>query len=173
MLQVQTKAESNTDMTALIKMEELSSRYRLLKVIPWVLKFMDCLKHKSKCKASRLMNCDIKEAEKTWIRDVHGKLRLEKCFEQLKGMLNVTEVEGILRCEGRLENMNLPYEAKKPCLLPKDCPLIRLVLQDCNQRITQGSVNATLAEVRRQFWIPKGRQVVKKILKKCDICTRD
>ena len=36
-----------------------------------------------------------------------------------------------------------------------------------------GGVNATLAEVRRQFWIPKGRQVVKKMLKQCGICTRD
>ena len=48
-----------------------------------------------------------------------------------------------------------------------------LVVQDCHQRVMHGGVNATLAEVRRQFWIPKGRQVVKKMLKQCGICTRD
>ena len=55
---------------------------------------------------------DIKEAEKAWIRVVQGKLRLEKGFERLKSMLNEVEVEGILRCKGRLGNRNLPYETK-------------------------------------------------------------
>ena len=59
------------------------------------------------------MICDIRGAEKAWIRDIQGNLNLEKGFDQLKGLLNVIEVEGILRCEGRLGNMNLPYEAKK------------------------------------------------------------
>ena len=110
------------------------------------------------------MICDIKGAEKAWIRDIQGNLKLEKSFDQLKGMLNVIEVEGILRREGRLGNMNLPYEAKKPCLLQKDSLFTNLVVQECHQRIMHGGVNATLAEVRRQFWIPKGRQVAKKML---------
>ena len=35
-----------------------------------------------------------------------------------------------------------------------------------------GGVRATLAEVRSKYWIPKGRQCVKKILSKCTICKR-
>ena len=119
------------------------------------------------------MICDIKGAEKAWIRDIQGNLKLEKGFDQLKGMLNVIEVEGILRFEGRLGNLNLPYEANKPCSLPNDSLFTNLVAQECHQRVMHGGVNATLAEVRRQFWIPKGRQVVKKMLKQCGICTRD
>ena len=138
-----------------------------------MLKFVDCLKHKRKCETSKLMICDIKEAENSWIRDIQGNLKLEKGFHQLKGMLNVIEVEGILRCEGRLGSMNLPYEAKKPCLLPKDSLFTNLVVRKCHQRVMHGGVNAALAEVRRQFWIPKGRQVVKKTRKQCGICTRD
>ena len=46
------------------------------------------------------MICDIKGAEKAWIRDIQGNLKLEKGFDQLKVMLNVIEAEGILRCEG-------------------------------------------------------------------------
>ena len=138
-------------MAAIIKLEEFSSRYRLLRVTAWVLKFVDCLKRKMKCKTSKLMTCDIKGAEKAWIRDIQGNLKLEKGFDQLKGMLNVIEVEGILRCEGRLGNMNLPYEAKKTCLLPRDSLLTNLVVQECHQRVLHGGVNITLAEVRRQF----------------------
>ena len=94
---------------------------------------------------------DIKGAEKAWIRDIQGNLKLEEGFDQLKGMMNVIEVEGILRCEGRLGNMNLPYGAKKPCLLPKDSLFTNLVVQECHQRVMHGGVNATLSEVRRQF----------------------
>ena len=111
-LQVQTKDENSTDMPAIIKLEEFSSKYRLLRVTAWVLKFVDCLMRKRKCKTSKLIVCGIKGAGKAWIRDVQGKLRLEKDFEQLKGMLNIVEVEGILRCEGRLGNMNFPMKQR-------------------------------------------------------------
>ena len=74
-------------------------------------------------------------------------------------MLKVVEVEGNLRRQGRLGNRNLPYEAKKPCLLPKDSLFTKLVVQECHQRVMHGGVNSTLAKVRRQFWIPKSRQV--------------
>ena len=81
-------------MSAIIKLKEFSSRYRLLRVRTWVLKFVDCLKHERKCKTSKLIVCDTNEAEKAWIliNDVQGKLRLEKGFEQLKGMLKIVEV---------------------------------------------------------------------------------
>ena len=69
--------------------------------------------------------------------------------------------------------MNLSYEAKTPCLLPKDSLFTNLVVQECHQRVMHGGVNVTLPEVRSQFWIAKGRQVVKKMLKQCGICTRD
>ena len=69
--------------------------------------------------------------------------------------------------------MDLPYEAKKPRLLPKDSLFTNLAVQECHQRVMHGGVNATLTEVRRQFWILKGRHVVKKMLKQCGICTRD
>ena len=68
--------------------------------------------------------------------------------------------------------MNLPYEAKKPCFLRKDSPFTSLVVQECHPRVMHGGINAILPEVRRQFWLPKGRQVVKKILKQCGIRTR-
>ena len=72
-----------------------------------------------------------------------------------------------------LGNTNLPYEAKKPCLLPKDSLFTNFVVQECHQSVMHSGENATLAEVRRQFWIPKDKQTVNKILKQCGICTRD
>lgn len=33
-------------------------------------------------------------------------------------------------------------------------------------------VRATLAEVRTKFWVPKGRQYVKKLLNKCTTCKK-
>ena len=34
-------------------------------------------------------------------------------------------------------------------------------------------VRSTLGEVRSRFWVPKGRQVVKKILRECVTCKRE
>ena len=104
----------------------------------------------------------------TRLADIGERFR---AVEQLERMLNVVEVEGILRREDGLRNMNLPYEAKKPYLLPNDSLSTRFVVQECHERVIHGGVNAALTKVKRQFCISKGRQVVKKILKQCGICT--
>ena len=43
---------------------------------------------------------------------------------------------------------------------------------DCHIRSHHCGVKGTLAELRSRFWISKGRQHVKKILKKCIVCKK-
>ena len=42
-----------------------------------------------------------------------------------------------------------------------------MIVRDCHASLNHGGVRVTLAEVRSRFWIPKGRQVVKRVLGRC------
>ena len=56
--------------------------------------------------------------------------------------------------------------------LPKDHHLTFLEVQRRHKKVHHCGVKSTLAELRTKFWVPKGRQVVKKILSQCVTCTK-
>ena len=77
-----------------------------------------------------------------------------------------------MRCSGRLVNSDLEFDARRPVVLPRDHRFTRLVIEDCHRRVHHSGVRATLAEVRSRYWVPKGRQVVEKVLGGCVTCKR-
>ena len=59
-----------------------------------------------------------------------------------------------------------------PVILPRQHRFTRLVIEECHQRVHHSGVRATLAELRSRYWVPRGRQVVKRILSECVTCRR-
>ena len=47
-----------------------------------------------------------------------------------------------------------------------------LIILDAHQRTLHGGVQLTLATLRRQYWIVKGRAEVKKSIRACTTCSR-
>ena len=47
-----------------------------------------------------------------------------------------------------------------------------LIVRACHKRVHHCGLRATLAELRHRFWVPRGRQVVKKIIGRCVVCKR-
>ena len=77
-----------------------------------------------------------------------------------------------MRCRGRFAESDLSEEAKYPILLPREGRLTELVISYCHNKVHHGGVRQTLAEVRSRYWIPKGRQKVKRNLNKCVVCKK-
>ena len=84
--------------------------------------------------------------------------------------LGVVGEDGLLICKGRLGNSDLDYGSKYPILLPKYDAFTDLVIQDCHARVHHNKLRSTLAVFRGKFWVPQGRQQVKR--GKCQICRR-
>ena len=80
--------------------------------------------------------------------------------------------EDLLRCRGRLQYTDLPYDAKFPILMPKDNYLTTLIVQSMHKTVMHGGVCETLTHIRQTYWIPQGRQLVKKIISKCVTCRK-
>ena len=80
--------------------------------------------------------------------------------------------EDLLRCSGRLQYTDLPYDAKFPILMPKDNYLTTLIVQSMHKTVMHGGVCETLTHIRQTYWIPQGRQLVKRIISKCVTCRK-
>ena len=55
---------------------------------------------------------------------------------------------------------------------PAMCHSTTLIISDAHQRTVHGGVQLTLATLRRQYWIVKGRAEVKRVIRACITCTR-
>ena len=73
---------------------------------------------------------------------------------------------------GQLNNSDLELEAQKPIILPRDHKLTEMIIIECHAKIHHGGIRATLTELRSRFWVPKGRQTIKRVLKICVTCKR-
>ena len=97
-----------------------------------------------------------------------------KKLQELSSHLGTyTDEKGIIRCQGRLLNSNLPSETIHPILLPRDHHITDLIIQDCHNRVMHNGTKETLLQLRSCFfWVIKGRQLVKKLIRKCVICEK-
>ncbi|XP_059056090.1 uncharacterized protein LOC131849969 [Achroia grisella] len=105
----------------------------------------------------------------------------KECFsKELTGMktdlvraLDVYKDEdGILRCRGRLQNTDWSHSQKHPILLPKDHAFTSKIIEDAHRRNYHVGVSHTLAIIRKQYWIPRGRMQVQKLLRQCPACKK-
>ena len=158
-----------------IDIKRYATLKKLLNVSSWVLRFIANIRAKRGKKDMNfegLSADEIENAEKHWIKDVQSTLKEDLSFKKTEKQLGIVNIEGIYVCKGRLERSDLDIGSKYPIFLPKDHTFTSLVVEDCHKKVFHCLVQATLTELRTRFWISKGRQFIKKILKKCFICKK-
>ncbi|XP_011859792.1 PREDICTED: uncharacterized protein LOC105557214 [Vollenhovia emeryi] len=82
------------------------------------------------------------------------------------------DAQGILRVGGRLGHAVLSYDERHPVILPDDSHFTHLIVATCHRRALHGGVQLTLSLVRQQYWIPRGRSVMKRVIRRCVTCVR-
>ena len=92
--------------------------------------------------------------------------------DRIRTLQLFTDGDDILRCGGRLERAELPSETIHPKLLPTKHKFTDLVIQEAHERSSHSGTSQTLAEVRKTYWIPKGRSAVKRVVKSCKTCRK-
>ncbi|XP_048580427.1 uncharacterized protein LOC116614572 [Nematostella vectensis] len=160
---------------SVVDIERYSSLTRLLRVTAWVGRFVNNLRLGLKGETivtGALTIDELTSAELLWVKAAQSELRSAKHYKDLVKDLGVQECDGVLRCAGRLGNSQLENDTKNPILLPRGHKFTRLVMDSCHARVCHSGVRATLAELRARFWVPKGRQAVKKSVSECVVCKR-
>ena len=74
-----------------------------------------------------------------------------------------------MRLKGRLENIS-DVAKRFPIFLENKSYFTELLIFDCHRKVKHSRVKATLNELRSSYWIPQGRQTVKRVIAKCNLC---
>ena len=120
-----------------------------------------------------ISNQDIQEAKHLWHRESQKSIVSDKKWEETKKNLHVFEDDdGILRVGGRIDNAPLPYETKFPILLPRRHHFTYLIVYNSQGTVKHNWIRETLTKLRLEYWVTKGRQVVKTLMSKCLICNK-
>ena len=160
--------QSNCDIHVLLDVSRHSNIQKLLRIIGFVLRFVNNLRAKiagkELMKGESITN-ETNAALNVLIKSEQSVLKSSANFNDLKKNLEVFEDEkGFLRCKGRIENAPLPYETRFPILIPRDREIAKLLVPEAHQIVKHDGVKETLAQLRSQYWIVRGRQYVRKII---------
>lgn len=163
--------------------KQFSSLTKLIRVVAWMQRFVHNSRYPLEKEQGFLTAEQINKAQICLIREVQREAfseELQCIFHSAripKGSplrdLNVfLDSHGVLRVGGRLRNAEMPYDTRHPIVLPPNHPYIDLLIEGTHRRLLHAGPLETLTELREQFWIMKGRQVVKRTLKRCVTCDR-
>ncbi|XP_017464838.1 PREDICTED: uncharacterized protein LOC108358176 [Rhagoletis zephyria] len=79
--------------------------------------------------------------------------------------------EGILRLGGRIDYAEcIPMSTKRPLILPRGHPISRLIAKHYHELFHHQNFEAAMCAIRRKFWIPSARRLLRSIKAECQIC---
>ena len=178
------------DLNKVIDIERFSSLRKLLRVTCYVLRFVNALKTKKLDKqtvakrSEHLTSSEARQAELLWIRSLQGQsFSNEISFISSGKEKSTTPVyvkqfglflddDHILRCKGRINNASLNLGSKNPILLSSKSRFVELFIYETHDNIKHSGIPDTLTTIRERFWLIRGRETVKRIIKKCVICRK-
>ena len=171
-----------------VSIERFSTKTRLLRTYAWILRFVSNLKaaiNRQEPKLGPLEGTELRCAENYVIRAVQAE-----CFsKEIEFIARKSKVgsrpptyvsqfnlflddDDILRCRTRINNASISDASKRPILMPRDHHYSKLIIRESHESVFHYGLRETLNHVRTQYWILRGREAVKKVIRPCVICKR-
>ncbi len=172
------------DISSIIDQTRFSRLSKLFRVTAWINRFVrNCQPDRYSRIVSPLTTAEVTAAEKSWIRSHQAEhfqeeltylksgqvLRRPGLVRQLDLLLHA---DGIIRCGGRLENVEMAETVRHPILIAKSNHFSKLVILSFHFQMHHGGVNTTVAAIRQSYWIPSARQQTRAVLRKCVPCLK-
>ena len=145
----------------IINIKKLKNYTCLLRTTALVMQFNKNLKKKKKkkkkakedLKLSALDSTEIDSALKIWIHYAQQTVTNTKNCKQLQRDLNLHNVDGIIRCYGRLENAPFTSDMKHTIFLPRTSGFTDLVICYQHSLVMHNGVKETLNQPSNMFWV--------------------
>ena len=185
------QTDQKTDLVPIVDAKKFGSFGKMLRVTSYVLKFLSKFKlcrerklfkiEKCTCDNFRICSTELNISESVLV-GLYQKFNYTEVFEYLKtkrgtkppviDQLNLYLDENVLKSRGRISNSFANESSKFPILLHPECEFTKLVVRWAHLTTLHTGVNALLSFIREKWWIPRGRQVVKSVLRKCVACNK-
>ncbi|KMQ87813.1 hypothetical protein RF55_12812 [Lasius niger] len=164
-----------------------SSLHRLLRVTAWCRRWRRTAprtnEHPQKKMDATIQPDELDSALFSWLRVVQklqysaeiNALTANRSISMQSPLIKLSPFQddnGVLRVGGRLKHAVLSPDERHPMIVPPDSWLTRLLVDAYHRRTLHGGVQLTLGLLRRRYWIPRGRAVVKQQLHRCVTCAR-
>ena len=82
-------------------------------------------------------------------------------------------VEGIMRVGGRINNADLPFDARHPIILPAEGYLTKSIIVHYHEQISKHmGENYTLNLLSQRYWIINPKATIRRVIKQCLVCHR-
>ncbi|XP_026061422.1 uncharacterized protein LOC113045324 [Carassius auratus] len=93
--------------------------------------------------------------------------RLRALAPELDGESQLIRVGGRLRHSPYLEPNNM-----HPIVLDPRHPITKLIIQNCDSKLCHPGPERVFAELRRKYWVLRGREAIKRLQRECVQCQR-
>jgi len=158
---------NNTGEGEIIDFQRFSKYNRLIRSVAWVLRFCHNTMNINK-KTGCLGSYEVERAELVVLKCCQAGFKKRR-IDDLEKSLRIKQNEnGLLETVGRLEE----GDSCGRIIVFRESHLAILVVLSAHEKVKHLGTAATLAELRSRFWITKGRQFVKKVLKMCLVCKK-
>lgn len=171
----------------LIDYERFSKYRRLCRAFAWMLRFAKNARRTGAQRVSgELSAIEIEEAtlricimvQRECYAEEHARLRdgrevtASSTIFRLKPYI---DNEGVMRVYGRTDAADdeiMAHDTRRPILLPRHHRFTLLLVRDAHARLAHQLIDATIAELRRRFWVPQARVLVRSVQKSCLVCKK-
>lgn len=174
---------TQTEMDPILNLERYSSYTRAVRVTACIYRFLNNCRSPESKRTGPLTAEEVIGAELYWQttsqRQAFGSdivnLRNAAPLEKNSAVRNLSpylDEDGVLRVGGRLQLSDNNERVKHPIILASDHPFTTLLIEKEHRRLLHAGTRDTLAQLRESYWILRGRQAVKKLLRRCITCRR-
>ena len=158
---------------------------KLVKVMGWILRFVNNLKSSThgRSKTAQSLDsddleaakiCVFKTAQRESFADEIDHLREGRMVPKGSSLFKLSpflDESGLLRVGGRLQMSDYTYNEKHPIILPKG-HVSTLLVTFQHQLLKHAGVSSLLTSLRNNFWIFGVRVTSKKVCRECVLCQR-
>ena len=141
--------------------------WKAVRIAAWIFRFLhNCKLTKSKRSYGPLTTVETKARVVSWMKKATERYSETEQFKEDQLKLNLQRnAEGLYECRGRIQG-------SYPIFLPPLALLSEKMVDDAHIQTLHGGVGLTMAYIRRDYWIPRLRQLTKKVIRKCFGCRK-
>ena len=147
------------------KVDELLQKFSMwktLRICGWLNRFINNCRNPDRRKRGPLTTEEIENQRLFWIRRAQSSSDKEEDRLRLNVQLNELN---ILECRGRIQG-------RYPTYIPDSHPFAIKLVEHSHLSTLHGGVSMTMAHAREKYWVPRLRQLARKVIKNCFGCRR-
>ena len=125
----------------------------------------NCRAEKENRHKGPLITEEINDQHTFWIQRAQSYQNDQTTEDKQRLNVETNDIDGVMYCKGRLQG-------EYPIYLPDAHPYTKSIVRDAQERTLHGGEGLTMTKVRERYWVPRLRQLVKKVIKECFKCRR-